>query len=215
MATSDEVFNFFHSINPGPAIIKAGDIIAEAASKDPQIAKTLTDIHKKITRQFLRGESLKLYERIHGISGFSKILGVPEEFGLLLAVLYLKAKFGLERMDAAKLSGKLKAALKKGLPETKILDPDFLGELMVETAIRAARDNSFAQSLKTAANEIKAAVPSFQRQKGRVSQMVDIDCEICKHDENGAPYDCITIPDWVCWGTIIIIIIVIVIIIVG
>ncbi|HLG22120.1 MAG TPA: hypothetical protein VI382_04835 [Candidatus Manganitrophaceae bacterium] len=215
MTNLERVYEFLDPISPPDLrdlIVRAGDILAKAAIKSPVIAKAMRGIHAQIPGPMVKGKQLALYERMRGIGANLYMPDVHEPVKLLLAVLYLKAKMAMQRSKGEISPNDLAKKLGKAHGRPEILNQEFLGELLVETSIRAARDPAFARQLEDAVAEIRTAIPVFEQQMQSTGNAVTDEgvCIICREDPETGEVICGEGKKWVCWIIIIIVIIIII-----
>jgi hypothetical protein len=214
MNLSKEVRDFLDPIDSRAALVHFGEAVGRAAITKPAISKVLRRLHSSIPSPMVKGEPLALYDRLRGIGTHLNLPDVHEPVRPLLAVLYLRAKAALEHVEPDTFPDLLQRNLKKlQSSHQMLLNQEFLGELLVETEIRAGRDRSFAQRLTEAADELTAASPDLGRQMDSTGSAVSEKgkCIVCREDPETGEVICGEAKNWVCWVIIVIIIVIIVI----
>ncbi len=99
-----------------------------------------------------------MFERIKSSQTILDIPTAPEWLRPLLAVAYLRAKLSVKSGKTAKILSNPNASIDKVIKLTDNLEHNFLGELLVQTVIRAKEDSKFAKKLNDAASEFKQLV---------------------------------------------------------
>jgi len=220
MNTYEHVQDFLSPIDPRMSIRKFGKFLIDKAKKDPAIAKKFHEILEKIGNEkpLIGQMHSTLYERIKTSAVALDLPTAPEWLQPIIVAAYLKAKAILQN---GHINSSLYNDVSKKLDKVshlidKIVEPDFLGELLVETTLNAREDAIFAKSLKAGADEFLSLVkhlyelPDNPQEYTTVSMMRNNNneggCTACRTDPGGATV-CTPIS---CWVIVIIIIVVII-----
>ena len=152
--------NFLLSIDPRYSIRKIGKAIFEAADTDEEFSKMLDQIQHKMGdgRSLITEEQFQCFERIKCRKSIPNIPTAPEWLRPVIAACYLKAKSSLASKKTDGLKSDLKPALYKVLEWSDKLEPDFIGELLIETTLAARDDAEFAKALNIGAAEFRSLV---------------------------------------------------------
>jgi hypothetical protein len=211
----DHARDFLMPIDPRGSIHEIGRLLLEAARKDKSIAEKFNIIQKKMGdgKPIIGLEHSVMYERIKSRQSILDIPTAPEWLRPLLAVGYLSAKQSVKSGKAAKILNDPKASLDKVIKLADNLETDFLGELLVKTAIRAREDSKFAKTLHDGAAEFRRLVGDLYtheaKNPGITAKATNNNggtCTACTTGPSGAT-TCGPIP---CWVIIVIIIVIIV-----
>ena len=153
-----------------------------------------------------------MYERIKSSKTILDIPTAPEWLRPLLAVAYLRAKLSVKTGKAARILSNPKAILDKVIKLADNLEHPFLGELLIQTELRAREDSKFANNLKNGASEFMQLVGDLYAHEAKnpgitakAANNGDGVCTACRTDPFGTT--CSPIP---CWIIVVIIIIIVV-----
>jgi hypothetical protein len=195
------VHDLLESLDPGMSITRIGQIVADSISTNPAIATMVKEIHSRIPDPLIQGDALQLFQRLRGIGPRLVLPDAGEVETVLVPVLYASAQANLEPGDVALFQeANLKKNLKKASRKAaKVLNSQFLGELLVETQIQSAKNPAIARKLTEAASAIRAATPEFESQLQRADVALARKCTL-----GGKPCGV------VCWIIVIIIIIIVI-----
>jgi hypothetical protein len=211
----DHARDFLMSIDPRGSIQEIGKLLLEAARKDKSIADKFNTIQKKMGegKPIIGLEHSVMFERIKSRQSILDIPTAPEWLRPLLVVGYLRAKQSVKNSKTAKLLNDPKASLDKVIKLADNLEPEFLGELLVKTAIRAREDSKFAKTLRDGAAEFRNLVGDLYTDEAKNPGVTakannggSGTCTACRVDPDGTT-TCGPIP---CWVIVVIIIIIIV-----
>ncbi len=152
--------NFLLSIYPHYSIRKIGKAVFEAAETDEEFSKMLDEIQRKLGdgRSLITDEHFQVFERIKSRTSIPDIPTAPEWLRPVIAAAYLKAKESLAFKKTDMLTSDLKSSLSKVLKLTENIEPDFIGELLLETTLAARDDAEFAKLLNVGAKEFRSLV---------------------------------------------------------
>ena len=201
------------SIDPRYSIRKIGKAVFEAADADKEFSRMLDEIQSKLGdgRDLITEEQFQCFEKIKCRQSIPDIPTAPEWLRPVIAASYLKAKGSLASKNTANLIGDLKFNLSKVIELIDKLEPDFIGELLLETTLAARDDSEFAKMLNAGATEFRALVNELYNDPNYCSNSVAFaastptnprgSCQACK----GGRCEPIS-----CWIIVIIVIIVIV-----
>ena len=162
MTPRSHVDIFLSSVDPRGGFLRIAERIAETAERDPEARNILGAIANWSTGPVIDRQSLEFYQRIRRPGIHPDFLGSPEKT-LLAAVTHLRAAEGV-RLAVTRSPAVLNET-KKGLHTAyqllQDLEPQFIGELLVETELRASRDPVFAGKLEGAMADIQWLTPQL------------------------------------------------------
>jgi len=160
MNASQHASSFLFSVDPRLTIQKVGRAVFEAAENDPEFATMLDTIQRKLGdgRPLINEEQGAVFDKIKTIRAVPDIPTAPDWLRPVIAAAYLKAKASLSNKKTEFLAEDLKKTLSKVIQLVDDLEPEFIGELMIETTLSARDDKQFAKSLADGAAEFRALV---------------------------------------------------------
>lgn len=160
MTARDHAVSFLVSTDARFSIRRIGKAIFEAAESDKEIATMLDAIQQKLGdgRPIIGEKHSDIYDRIKVPSAIPDIPTAPEWLRPLVATGYLKAKTAITPSKASQIINNPKESLAKVQKLADQLEPEFFGELLVETVMAAREDPGFARVLREAGNEFRSLV---------------------------------------------------------
>lgn len=245
MGARQDVFDFLRPIDARLSFLATGEMLLAASARD-EVGKQLAEAADAVFRWLrsgktpaIRAETLARCNRIRRRDRSGHLPGASAELEPLVAVLYLRAKSALENARGLRAFGD---ALTVDLPKVNAylstVEEDFLGELLLETEVRALHDPTFASALDGAVQEIAAAAPRLQDvasqlgplfghpARGRpggaggpeegtdhpvpMMRMEDCDCTVTVCNGSGRCYDLCIGRWWICALIILAIIVIVV-----
>lgn len=199
MRTRADVADFFIPINP--SLADAVSVLADAISGPDSALKesvlnAIAAVRERMRdqkRPLLTTEQAQLYNRI-GRRADLEVLpdsGEATFLNTMVSVLNLRAEAGLRSVNVATWRDDLLNGLSRVPERLNNLSDDYLGEVVLETELRAAADPSFARELTSSARRIDATRPGLQAAVGQFEALLDNDDDDCScivHACNG--YEC-------------------------
>ena len=160
VTAKEHAFDFSLSVDPRAAIRRVGKRVLEAAQTEASIAGKLDAIQQKLGdgKPIVGNEHSAIFERIKCSNAIPNIPTAPEWLRPLITVAYLRAKAAISTGNVTNLFPNLDHTLNNVLKLVERLEPSFLGELLIETALTARDDRQFAQTLHEGAAEFRALV---------------------------------------------------------
>lgn len=209
------VNNFVMSADPRGGFLKVAETFVEEVERDSNAREALSAIRSWLAAPLIDGRSKELYKRIYKPEAYPDTLRDPSGKTFVLASAYLRALDILRTASITRVSAL--DDLKKRLPSVnqrlKEIEPEFVGDLLIECAISAERDPAFAQKLADAIPDFRALSPQFTQLEARLQAILGgesvettegsqqkLSCTL-----NGQPAEC--------WKVIAVVIIVVVLII--
>lgn len=220
MKTRQHVESFLAPISPAYSIRKFAKSVISAAENDNEIASLLDAIQVKLNDSdaIISEKHSDIFDRIRTPAAIPYIPTAPDWIRPAIAAAYLRARSNVERRTAPVLGADLKAGLRKVLSLVDNVEPDFIGELLVETTLAAREDSEFSAKLKSGAAEFRALVdetyssidPSSTKSTALAAAAPSTggssgSCRICRR--SGGTQQCAPTS---CWVIVVIIIIIIV-----
>ena len=154
----EHAFEFLLPADPRASIQMIGERLLVAADNDPSIAAKFRAIRDMISGTVLVKENhYAMYQRLRSAYKLD-VPTAPEWLRPLLVVAYLRAKSVVASGRLRNLIPNLPSTLDEVAQLAETLEPDFLGELLVETSLAAWRDARFARKLEEGAEEFRSLV---------------------------------------------------------
>jgi hypothetical protein len=151
--------NFLLQTDPAMAIRKLGKGFIDKANSDDEILNRFKAIQERLNNTVLVTDPhFAMYERLSSAQTIYDLPTAPEWLRPLILVGYLNAKSMIASGRFARRSPDLRTALDRVLKMVDELEPDFLGELLVETVLTAREDRGFARTLRATESEFQALI---------------------------------------------------------
>lgn len=208
--TIAHVTDFLQSIDQSYSLHSFGKKVIDAARNDETIAEKLDLIQQKMGdgRDVITEEHFTQFERLKHSVKIPKIPSAPEWLRPMLAAGYLRAKNAMANpeLNTKIHHGDLGKMLDAVAQKVDDLEPDFIGEFLLQTTI-AARNKAFSKSLNRAGKEFYAMVQDlYEKPLDLPTARINLQnsgggCQACRGGQ------CTPIS---CWVIVIIIVIVIV-----
>jgi hypothetical protein len=218
MKAKNHALNFLSPVDSRCSIINFGKKFIDLALSDKEIAEKFSIIQKKMGdgKIILQEPHFELFEKIKTKQGIPNIPILPDWLSPVITVAYLRAKSAIENKHSRinlfdeKDYGKL---LDEVIALTEKIEPDFLGELLIETVLTANRDKRFSKKLNQGAKEYNELVQQLYGGNFETSQDIlslasnsnSGGCTACR--SSGGRTFCKPVS---CWIIVIIIVIVII-----
>lgn len=161
-ATARHVAAFLLTLDAPGRFLRAARAFARKARTDPAADSVLAPLAAWVDGAAVDVEGRAIYRRLHPHLP-APLLGETPEATTLLGVAYLWVTDALpevlRRGDFDEAAGRAFTEIPARLDA---LEDDFVGELLVETELRAARDRRFAARLDAAVEELRSLVPELE-----------------------------------------------------
>jgi hypothetical protein len=159
MTTKSHVQEFLLPFNSSSEFDNLAKSLITAAKTDTELAKLFVQVQIALGngRDLLDKKQSQRYEKIKPLGGFD-IPTAPSWLHEVLVASYIRAKTNLTPAISSTILSDPKQALRRTLAIAQKIEPDFIGELIIETARLAKKSNGFANTLKNTAGEYRSMV---------------------------------------------------------
>lgn len=154
--TRRHVDDFLMTVDARGSVVRIAEEIAAAAEHDDGVRTALADVIDWISGPVIDRDSFDLYERVAHRRARLEFLDGPAET-TLLAVTHVRAVHALRQpaVEPSRVLAGVPQAMKVGADMLRRLERGFVGQLLVESELRAARDETFAARLDAAVDDVR------------------------------------------------------------
>ncbi len=150
---------FLAPISPASSIRKFAKEVIRCAETDSEVASLLDALQNTLNsgESIIQDSHSEMFERLKCSAALPDIPTAPEWIRPAIAAAYLRARWAVGT-SSRPFSADIKSGLKKALKLAQSVEPDFIGELLVETTLSAREDPQFSKQLHDGAAEFRQLV---------------------------------------------------------
>ena len=161
---ANHVQKFLAPLTVDPTVHGLARILIKRAKEEPELAKLFMSVQQELGdgRDLLDERQSAILDRIR-TSDELDLPSAPDWLRPAITAAYLRAKANLTPRVAATILEDPAKALRRARTAARALEPEFMGELIIETTLAAQRDERLRADLHAATDELRPIVADLYR----------------------------------------------------